>query len=46
MSTYTGRTITWDQALNSKMDTMPAKLAWDMKIVVQPVPVPGMTRFV
>jgi predicted dehydrogenase len=46
MSTYTGRTITWDQALNSKMDTMPAKLAWDMKIDVQPVPVPGKTRFV
>ncbi len=46
MSTYTGRTITWDQALNSKQDTMPSNLAWDMKIDVPPPSIPGKTRFV
>jgi hypothetical protein len=32
-------------AMNSKQDTMPANLSWDMKLPVGEVPVPGFTRF-
>ena len=46
MSAYTGQEITWDMAMNSKEDTMPANLSWDMKLPVPELPVPGITRFV
>ncbi len=41
MAAYTGKTVTWEQALHTKEDTFPTKLSWDMKIDVPPVPVPG-----
>lgn len=45
MAAYTGKTITWDEALNSKLDLQPATLAWgDMP--VNPVPQPGITEFI
>jgi predicted dehydrogenase len=43
MAAYTGKVVTWDKALNSKQDTMPQTLSWDMKIAVPPVAVPGRT---
>jgi predicted dehydrogenase len=46
MSAYTGREITWDMAMNSKEDTMPSNLSWDMKLPVLNLPVPGLTPFV
>jgi predicted dehydrogenase len=46
MSTYTGKAITWDQALNSKEDLMPEKLDWDMTLATPKPAVPGKTRFV
>jgi myo-inositol 2-dehydrogenase / D-chiro-inositol 1-dehydrogenase len=46
MSAYTGKAVTWEQALNSKEDTFPGKLDWDMKLVVPPVAVPGKTALV
>ncbi len=46
MSAYTGKALTWDEALNSKLDTMPKNLSWDMKLPVDPIPVPGKTKFV
>jgi len=45
MSAYTGQKITWEQALNSKEKLMPEKLAWDMKLPVPPVAMPGITEF-
>jgi len=45
MSTYTGQEISWDQALNSKEDLMPAKLELG-PLPVAPVAVPGRTPFV
>ena len=45
MSTYTGQEITWDQALNSKEDLMPAKLEFG-PLPVAEVAVPGRTPFV
>ena len=51
MSTYTGKEVTWEQALNSKLDTMPKNLAWDAEPPTKPgpdgmykLPVPGKTR--
>ena len=46
MSAYTGKEVTWDMALNSKLDTMPKNLAWDMKLPVPPAAVPGTTKFI
>jgi predicted dehydrogenase len=46
MATYTGQTITWEMALNSKEDLSPPKYAWDVRLPVPPVAMPGQTRFV
>jgi hypothetical protein len=46
MSAYTGKEVTWEQALNSKQDTMPADLSWDMQLSVPAVAVPGKTPLV
>ena len=37
MATYSGQVVTWEQAINSKLDLGPAKLAWD----AEPQPKPG-----
>lgn len=37
MATYSGKEVTWEQALNSDLDTMPKTLAWD----ADPGPKPG-----
>jgi myo-inositol 2-dehydrogenase/D-chiro-inositol 1-dehydrogenase len=44
MAAYTGKIITWEDALNSKVDTFPAKLAWDMSLPVSPTPIPGKNK--
>ena len=41
MSAYTGKEVTWDQAMNSKLNLWPDEVTMDMKITVPPVPVPG-----
>ncbi len=50
MATYSGKEVTWDMALNSTLDTMPATLAWDAAPGpkpgpdgLYPCPVPGKT---
>ncbi|MFZ9691163.1 MAG: Gfo/Idh/MocA family protein [Phycisphaerales bacterium] len=43
-SAYTGQEITWDQALNSSQDLMPAVLAFT-ECPTPPVPIPGKTKF-
>jgi myo-inositol 2-dehydrogenase/D-chiro-inositol 1-dehydrogenase len=40
MSAYSGKTITWDDALNSTESLMPATLTWG-PMPTPPVPVPG-----
>jgi hypothetical protein len=42
MSAYTGKVVTWDQALNSKEELMPANLTLG-PLPTPPVPVPGQT---
>jgi predicted dehydrogenase len=46
LAAYTGKPLTWEQVLNSKMDTMPKSLSWNMKLEVPPVAVPGKTEFI
>lgn len=44
LSAYTGQRVTWERALNSKFNTMPDKLEWDMVLETPPVALPGKTR--
>ena len=51
MATYTGKEITWDQALNSKQVLVPDNLSWDSPPPVLPdsngryaIPIPGVTK--
>ncbi|HZU37543.1 MAG TPA: Gfo/Idh/MocA family oxidoreductase [Gemmataceae bacterium] len=44
LSAYTGKKVTWEQALNSQYNTMPESLAWDMVLQTPPVALPGKTR--
>lgn len=53
MATYTGKAITWDQAINSKEDLTPEKYAWDATPPIvpdedgsYPIAMPGVTKFV
>jgi myo-inositol 2-dehydrogenase/D-chiro-inositol 1-dehydrogenase len=38
MSAFTGKKVTWDQAMNSKLNTFPDKLEWG------PRPAPTLAR--
>jgi predicted dehydrogenase len=42
MATYTGQTITWDQAFNSQEDLSPEHYGWDAKPPESKVAMPGM----
>ena len=44
MAAYTGKSITWDEAMNSKEDLTPASYEWG-PIPVPPVAMPGITAF-
>tara|TARA_B110000240_G_scaffold142721_1_gene157904 strand:- start:1523 stop:2746 length:1224 start_codon:yes stop_codon:yes gene_type:complete len=51
MATYTGKEITWDQALNSKQILVPDDLDWNSSPPIMPdskgryaIPVPGLTK--
>ncbi|QDV20397.1 Glycosyl hydrolase family 109 protein 1 precursor [Gimesia panareensis] len=44
MAAYTGKSITWDEAMNSKEDLTPASYEWG-PLPVPPVAMPGITAF-
>jgi predicted dehydrogenase len=46
MSAYTGKTLTWEQAMNSKEDLTPKAYDWDLPMPIPKVAVPGATPFV
>jgi myo-inositol 2-dehydrogenase / D-chiro-inositol 1-dehydrogenase len=46
MAGYTGQVVTWEEAMNSKENLMPERLAWDAPISVPPVAMPGQTKFI
>jgi predicted dehydrogenase len=41
MSAYTGRAVTWQQAMASDDTLMPSSLSWEMSLAVPPVAIPG-----
>jgi predicted dehydrogenase len=45
MAAYTGKTITWEQALNSREDLTPPRYDWDVQVAATTVAVPGVTEF-
>lgn len=46
MAAYTGQTVTWEDAVNSKETLRPAEtLEWNMKLETPPVAIPGRTKF-
>ncbi len=46
MASYTGKKISWEQAMNSQEDFTLSSYDWDIKPKVPRIAVPGMTRFV
>jgi len=46
MAAYTGQSITWEMALNSKEDLTPASYDWKLKLPDPPVARPGETKFI
>jgi hypothetical protein len=46
MATYTGKEITWEQALASKEDLSPDGYAWDSSPPDSKIAIPGVTPFV
>ena len=46
MATYTGKKITWDQALGSRENFTLKQYNWEEKLTVPPVAMPGITPFV
>ena len=44
MSAYTGKAVTWEQALNSKLDTFPKNARAAARCPTPPVAVPGADR--
>ena len=45
MVAYTGRSLSWEEALNSQEDLTPPSVAWDQPLPVPPVAKPGITNF-
>jgi len=46
MAGYTGQEISWEQALNSKQSLVPDSLSWDMTLPIEPMAIPGKTKFI
>ena len=46
MAAYTGKEVTWEQALNSQEDLYPKNLQWDTPLPVAPVAIPGTTELI
>ncbi len=46
MSAYTGKEVTWDFAMKSKLATMPPQLSWDMKLPEPRPAEPGKTALI
>ena len=53
MATYTGKAITWEEAMNSTEDLSPERFAWDAEPPIlpdadgnYPIAVPGVSKFV
>jgi predicted dehydrogenase len=43
MSAYTGKKVTWDQAMNSQQQLVPDKIDWNTDVDQLPLAIPGLT---
>ena len=43
---YTGKEISWDEAMNSQEKRVPDNLTWDMELPIKPMAMPGETKFI
>jgi len=46
MTAYTGRTLTWEDGMNSQLDLSPSSYQWDADPPPAQVAIPGVTPFV
>jgi myo-inositol 2-dehydrogenase / D-chiro-inositol 1-dehydrogenase len=46
MAAYTGKEISWDEALNSQEKLVPDELQWDMELPIAPLAIAGKTKFI
>jgi myo-inositol 2-dehydrogenase/D-chiro-inositol 1-dehydrogenase len=46
MAAYTGKQVTWEDAMNSQEKLFPEKLEWDGKHEIPPLAKPGITKLV
>jgi len=46
MAAYTGKEITWTEAMNSELQLVPDNLTWNMDLPIRPMAMPGQTKFV
>jgi predicted dehydrogenase len=46
MATYTGQTVTWEQALNSAEDLSPASYDWNARPPESPIAMPGVAKLI
>ncbi|MCS1409468.1 MAG: Inositol 2-dehydrogenase [Verrucomicrobia subdivision 3 bacterium] len=46
MAAYTGKEVTWEDAMNSQEKLVPDNLEWDMELPVRPVARPGQTALI
>jgi predicted dehydrogenase len=44
MAAYTGQEISWEHAMNSTEKLVPDNLDWNMKLDIQPMAMPGVTK--
>ena len=44
MAAYTGREVTWEEAMNSQERLVPDELDWDEELPVRPMALPGRTE--
>ncbi|MBN1506535.1 MAG: Gfo/Idh/MocA family oxidoreductase [Sedimentisphaerales bacterium] len=45
MAAYTGKEVSWDEAMNSQEKLVPDDLTWDMELPIKPMAMPGQTQF-
>ena len=41
LSAYTGKRLSWEEALNAKLDTFPSNVSWDAELPEAHVAMPG-----
>lgn len=45
MAAYTGKEVTWEEALNSQDQLVPDPMDWGMDLPIRPMALPGITKF-